>query len=804
MNLLLNLIEQGIELQQGGKLAEAESVYQQVMAQDPSNQDAHHLLAVLRNAQGKHREALNLVNIAISVSRNAIFLNTRGMIFIDLQLYQEAQNDLRAALKLNPDYPEAYNNLAIAHQRLGEIPKAIRCARKALELRPDFPQAWATLGSVQFTSQQFDAAAESCNKALSLDPGLKVACVNLAKIDYMRGQHEAAECKFEALDAEGVNSIDLAYPYAQILIGKGRLSQAADLLLRAYRSNSNWSDLRALISQAPFFTVLYQTCGYFTDVVGDRAAAIELYRVTAEHVPEMGHVIWNNIGKIFYDMQQIDEGIKYAQKALESEVTTPEAKAMAHNNLGVFYLAKEDSVHAIENFKKALEIQPGHVLALGWLLKEKAHICDWDGFNALREEVNAIRSTDNRASIAPFTPLAVYNDPQALKYWAELAAHEMFDATARQAAPMDLPKTRRPGRVRIGYYSYDFRDHPVAHLTARLFEVHNKADFEIYAYSYGPDDGSAVRQRIRNGADVFVDVKELSVLETAQRIAQDDIDLLIDLTGNTRHNRCQVLALRPARKQAHWLGFIGTMGSTYYDYIVADDIVAPLQDQADFTEQILQLPSGFHVADDMRQIEPSKESRSSLGLPETGVVFGCFAQTFKIQPEHFQSWMEILRQVPGSVLWMANGPAGATDNLKKEMQKSGIDPQRMVIAQRCGRSEYLSRFALMDIHLDTFPYTSGTVASDALYGGCPLVSLSGKTMVSRMAGSILTHAGFPELVAYTSKEFVKKAVSLAQDDEQRNRLRTLLLQKSNNNNLLSIKKVAHDLEKSARSMLSYA
>lgn len=802
MAVLSNLIEQGIELQKVGNLAGAERIYQQVMAEDPNHADAHHLLAVLRNSQGNHREALNLVNIAISHSRNAIFLNTRGMIFIDLHLYQEAQNDLRASLKLNPDYPEAYNNLSIAHQRMGELPKAVKCAKRAIELRADFPQAWATLGSVQFTAKEFDEAAKSCDKAIELDPSLKVAEVNLAKIDYMRGQLESAEQKFARLEAAGYNTLDLAFPHAQILIGNGRLAKAANLILRAYRQTTDWSGLSDLIGQASFFTVLYQSCSYFTDVVGDRGAALELYRSTAERMPQMGHVIWNNVAKIFYDMQQVEEGIEYAKKALAAEISTPEAKAMAYNNLGVFYLAKEDSVNAIDNFNKALEIQPGHVLALGWMLKEKAHICDWDGYDALRQEVDAIRLTDNRAAIAPFTPLAVYNDPQALKYWADLAAHEIFDATARQTSPMELPKQRRPGKVRIGYYSFDFRDHPVAHLTARLFEVHNKADVEIYAYSYGPDDGSSVRQRIKNNADVFVDLKDLSVLETAQRIAQDEIDLLIDLTGNTRHHRCQVLALRPARKQAHWLGFIGTMGSAFYDYIIADDIVAPLQDQAGFTEQILQIPSGFHVADDTRLIEPSKETRAGLGLPENGLVFGCFAQTFKIQPEHFECWLEILRQVPDSVLWMANGPAGATDNLKKEMQKRGVDPERMIIAQRCGRSEYLSRFALMDIHLDTFPYTSGTVASDALHGGCPLITLSGQTMVSRMAGSILIHAGLPELVAYNSQEFVAKAVDLANDHGQRRRIRDALLQKSNNGKLLSVKNSVQDLEDIAKSMLT--
>lgn len=796
-----HLVEQAISLQKIGNLTAAENLYRQVLAEDPNNADAHHLLSVLRNSQGKHREALNLVNIAISYSRNAIFLNTRGMIFIDLHMYLEAQNELRAALKLNPEYPEAYNNLAITHQRLGELNKATKAVQRAIDLRPDFVQAWATLGSVQFTAKEFDKAEESCQKAILLDPSLIVARINLAKIHYMHGRMDDAKQAFAALELEGVNVLDVAFPHAQILISRGELDRAANLLLRAYRGTSDWSGLKDLVSQEAFFTVLYQSCSYFTDVVGDRGAALELYKSTGEHMPRLGHVIWNNVAKIYYDAQQIDEGIFYAKKALDSELTTPEAKSMAFNNLGVFYLAKEDSIKAIENFKSALEIQPGHVLALGWLLKEKAHICDWDGYESLREQVDAIRLTNNRSAIAPFTPLAVYNKPESLKYWAELAAHEIFDATARQTSMMQLPEKRRPGRIRIGYYSYDFRNHPVAHLTARLFEVHNRDQCEIYAYSYGPDDGSAVRERIKANANFFVDVKDLSVLETAQRIAQDEIDLLIDLTGNTRHNRCQVLGLRPARNQAHWLGFIGTMGSKYYDYIVADDIVAPRQNDSDFTEKVLRLHSGFHVADDTRQIPKCLETKEELGLPEGVPIFGCFAQTFKIQPEHFDSWMEILRGVPDGVLWLANGPSGAIDNLRKEMKARGVDPDRLIEAQRCEREAYLARFSLMDIHLDTFPYTSGTVASDALHAGCPLVTLSGETMVSKMAGSILINSGLPELVAYTPKEYVSKAVNLAMDSKMRTTIRENLLQKSNRGELLSVKNIVQDLENCAKAML---
>ena len=794
-------IQEGIKYHAAGDLKTAERLYFHVLSQDPKNPDAHHLLANIRQKEGKLREALNLANIAISHQRDPIYLNTRGSIFIDMKRYDDAENDLKASLKLHSEYPEAYNNLAVVQQNKGQLGKALGCAQKAIELKPEFAIAWATLGSVLFTKQEYQAAKEACLKCLDLSPGLLIAEVNLAKIEYMLGNADQAATRFAALEALGVFIPDVFYPHALLLIQSGKLSEAAALVQMAYEQNTDWSALASTVEQDAFFLVLQQVCSYIGEVLGDRQAALHLYQNTVDCVPQMGHVIWANMGKIAFDLHLIDEGIAYTKKALESTVTSPVAKAMAYNNLGVFYMAKQDSVRAIENFKKALETQPGQVLALGWLLKEKAHICDWSEYDELRQQVDAIRQTDNTASIAPFTPLAVYNDPLALKYWATLSAHEIFDATANQAPAVALSATRKPGKIRLAYYSFDFRNHPVAYLTARLFELHNREKFEIYAYSYGPDDGSEVRRRIQQSADVFVDVKDLSVIETACRIGEDDIDFLIDLTGNTLHHRCQALALRPARNQAHWLGFIGTMGSKFYDYIIADEIVAPLSDQEGFVEKILQLPSGFHIADDTREIAPCSETREALGLPENGVVFGCFAQTFKIQPEHFDLWMKILKEVPDSVLWMANGPQGSYENLCKEMIARKVDPKRLVVATRCDRAQYLSRFELMDLHLDTFPYTSGTVASDALFSGCPLLTLSGDTMVSRMASSILCHADLPDLVAHSPAEYVQKAVALAQNKSERQRIQSHLLFLRNSGSLLSSNKVVTSLENAVDTVL---
>jgi predicted O-linked N-acetylglucosamine transferase (SPINDLY family) len=543
---------------------------------------------------------------------------------------------------------------------------------------------------------------------------------------------------------------------------------------------------------------LVDCCQYLATVIGDSEGAVRIYEQSAKYAPAVAHAIWVNLGTIYFKLHRFPDAIRCNEEALK---LNPQ-QIWAFNNLGVCKIAQNDSLKAIEYFQRALTLDPSFAPSLGLLLKEKGFICDWNDFDNLVKRVSALKGTQNSSAIAPFTSLSVFNDPAELLSWARLSSQELFNSSITSASfekSPPLPLENR--RVRIGYYSFDFRNHPVAHLTARLFEVHDHEKFEIYAYSYGPDDGSAVRERIKYSVEHFIDLKDLSVIDTAKRIAQDQIDILIDLTGNTLHNRSQIFALRPARIQAHWLGFVGTMGSEYYDYIIADSIVAPAGDEPFFTEKILRLPSGMHIMDDTRVIEASHQTRAGNGLPDSGIIFGCFCQTFKIQPEIFSLWIKILLAVPDSVLWLASGPEGSIENLRDAASLQGIDPKRIVIANRCNMDEYLSRFSLIDLYLDTFPYTSGTVASDALLGSCPLLTLSGKTMVSRMAASILTHAGLPELIAYSPQEYVEKAISIATDQQERLKIKKYLLDKRNSNELLNTKKNIKLIEESLEKML---
>ena len=788
-----HIVEEGLISHKKGDLESALACYQKALDIDPNCADAHNLLANIYCGSGQNLKALYHANLALSLKENAQFFNTRGMLLIGMSKFQEALSDLKLAIKHEPNFLEAHNNLSIAYHAIGDFKRAKQHAEIATKERPSFVEAWISLAAVEQDLGFLQDASNSLTKALALDEDNILALVNMAKVSYlMLDSERAIEYAQQAL-AQGYIGIDLYFPLAHSLINLKRLPEAANVLIEGFNQTKleAFKELPKILAQDIFFKILYDCVQYLATAVGNPNAGLRIYEKCVLHAPDVAHAIWINMGTIYFQLHLIDDAIRCNEESLKCNPN----QIWAMNNLGVFNISKEDSKKAIAYFEQALSLDPNFAPSLGWLLKEKAYICDWTHYDELRSKVGDLRFSGNTTAIAPFVSLAVYDDPAQLLYWAQLSAQDLFNpillTTSIDRPPSTSDKKRKK---RIGYYSFDFRNHPVAHLTARLFEVHDHEKYDIYAYSYGPDDGSAVRDRIKAGVKEFIDVKDLSVIDTARRIAEDEIDLLIDLTGNTLHNRSQVFALRPAKVQAHWLGFVGTMGSHYYDYIIADDIMIPVEDEQYFSEKVMRLPSGMHITDDTRVISSGQTSRAANGLPEEGVIFGCFCQTFKIQPEIFSSWMEILKQVPHSVLWLANGPQGAIENLKASAADLGVDPDRIVVATRCAMDEYLNRLGLIDLYLDTFPYTSGTVASDALFVGCPLLTLSGKTMVSRMAGSILSSLGLTELITFTLDDYVKKAVDLGFNLAERERIRQFLIDQKSKKVLFNCQKSAVELE----------
>jgi predicted O-linked N-acetylglucosamine transferase (SPINDLY family) len=327
---------------------------------------------------------------------------------------------------------------------------------------------------------------------------------------------------------------------------------------------------------------------------------------------------------------------------------------------------------------------------------------------------------------------------------------------------LDRPGTRK-SKLAIGYISADFHTHATAYLIAELLEKHDRGQFDVFGYSYGPDDNSPMRGRLVGAVDRFADLEHASLAESVARIAADEIDVLVDLKGLTRGARTQILASRPAPIQVNYLGYPCTMAAPYMDYILVDDFVVPADQQPFFTEKLVHLPGCYQANDSQREIAPRTPSRAECGLPATGFVFCSFNNSYKITPDMFDVWMNLLKAVPGSVLWLLEGNRFVPVNLRAEARARGVSGERLVFAPKVTVPDHLARHRLADLLLDCFPVNAHTTASDALWAGCPVLTIAGETFVSRVAGSLLRAIGLPELITTTLEDYQAMALRLARD-----------------------------------------
>jgi predicted O-linked N-acetylglucosamine transferase (SPINDLY family) len=360
------------------------------------------------------------------------------------------------------------------------------------------------------------------------------------------------------------------------------------------------------------------------------------------------------------------------------------------------------------------------------------------------------------------------------KRFARAFSNASSEAKLGGKAPAALEPAMRAARLRIGYVSPDMRLHPIAYLLTELWERHDRERFEVYAYSIGPGEDSPLRQRIENAFEHFVDAGRDSAEATAERIRADGIQMLIDLNGFTFLGRPEIFASRPAPVQMHWLGYLGTLGADWCDYIITDRYATPPEMQPHFTERFLYLAGGYTPSDTRREIDPAPQSRSAQGLPDDAIVFCCFNNTYKIGPVVFDAWMRILSAVPNSVLWLSPTSDAARANLLREASARGVAPERLVFAPRAELGTYLARLRLADLFLDTWPYNAGTTANDALYVGLPLLTCAGETMAGRVAASQLLTIGMPELVTRDLEAYEAVAIALGRSSERLAELRRKL------------------------------
>lgn len=761
-------LEAGIDLHRTGDYVGALQIYQQLLVANPKHADAWHLSGEALFRLGRRKEALERLNIAISLAQHQFYFNTRANLFLDMGLLHEAQEDYKRALKHDGQYPEAYVGLSAVYRQQGKIRQAREAAAKSISLMPNSPAAWNNAAAIDMEQGQFDAAINQFNKAIELDPDCLPAYKNVGKIRVNQNYWDLALAPLERA-AKNPQDLEVQCLLARAYRLHRRFEEATEALFRALRG---WSidERRKAFDQNDTIETLYAVCSELDGILGRHTDAAELYALALEAFPQH-ELFLNNMGTSKFRAGDYTAAIEILKQAL---VVNPN-QILARCNLGVNYIMTNDPDAAIVEFERCLEMDPLSSSALGWLIAEKCNIAAWAGLPDIRDriKINLEDSTKNEA-INSFILLSNYDDPSQLLRWTRKASAQMFDPLG--IVPFSVTaKGRTDRRIRLAYYCFDIRNHPVAHLTAEMYGLHDKSKFEVFIYSYGPDDGHPVRARIANSVEHFVDVQADSIKKIAERIRDDEIDILVDLSGNTRGAKPQLMAYRAAAVQVMWLGFIGTTGSTNYDYVIGDHVVIPEGFDQYYEEKILRLPNTFQVTDSKRQTSTKVITRADSGLSDDAFVFCDFNQSFKIQPEMFEVWCRIIKAVPGSVLWLLQGHPSFERNIRAEWAKHGLDDGRLVISGRVPVEEHLARVGLADLFIDTYPCGSGATANDVLWMGLPLLSLAGGTMVSRMAGSLLHAVGTPELVTNSYEEYEQKAVHLATHPDElaaiRNRMK---------------------------------
>jgi predicted O-linked N-acetylglucosamine transferase (SPINDLY family) len=502
-----------------------------------------------------------------------------------------------------------------------------------------------------------------------------------------------------------------------------------------------------------------------------RAAEVAFRRALA--AGRDGAEIYHGLGTVLIKQGKLDEGVA----ALELAVERDPANGGYHLALARALMEiNQQPLVSIAHLREALRALP-HVAEIeAHLFGQLKAVCDWEAAEL------AVRRLEERARVEPAAqwtkrvfPFHSLLMPLAPALRREVARQYAARIAAR-VGDRGSPRTRPPrdaGRLRLGYLSADFCNHATVHLAAGLFEQHDRTRFEVFAYSLGADDGSEHRQRCVDAFDRFVDVHACDAREAARRIADDRVDILVDLKGYTRHSRPEILAHRPAPIQVNYLGYPGSMQAPFIDYVVADRTVIPESDRESFSEAVVWMPASYQVNDDRPRHEIA-QVRSACGLPDDAFVYCCFNQTQKLERPSFASWMRILAATPGAVLWLLADNPPAQGNLRAAAARAGIDPNRLVFASKTPKPAHLGRHRLADLFLDTHTYTAHTTASDALWTGLPVLTCPGPSFAGRVAASLLKASGMPELVVASFEDYERLAIELAHDRARLHGLRERL------------------------------
>jgi protein O-GlcNAc transferase len=710
----------------------------------------HHRAGRLNAAEQLYRQILQ------ADAQQPDVWHLRGSVAHQASRSQEAIEYISQALLLNGNQAAYHHSLGDAYRSLGRLAEAIACYQRAVQLQPGLMETHNNLGLVFQELGQTQPSVACFLRALELQPH----------------------------DAEIHNNLGRARQ------DEGNLQEAISCFRQALAINPTYAEAYVNLGNA----LKYQGC---TD------ESVTFYQQALQLKPDYAEA-HNSLGTALQQQGRLDEAIACFQRSLHLQPDNAEV----HYNLAVALQNQKRLDEAAASYQRALELRPEFLGALGQRVLLLQHLCLWDDLRSqserLIEFVAKRTASDSTGALAPFIFLTLTTPPttaeqqwQCGRQWVEyyLKSAMVWGQQLNFARPRSAPK-----KIVLGYLSADYRMHPVAQLIVQILEQHDRDHFTVFGYSYGPHHPSPMRERMVKAVDHFVDLKDASFLEAAQRIAADQVDILVDLTGYTQFARTQILALRPAPIQVNYLGYTATMAAPFIDYILVDDFIVPAEQQPFFTEKLVHLPGCYQVSDSQRPNLPDTPTRAASGLPEEGFVFCCFNNNYKISTDMFSVWMNLLQAKPGSVLWLLASNEFAPQNLCREAEKRGVAPARLVFAPRVPLAEHLARHRLANLFLDTFPFNAHVTAGDALFAGCPVLTLAGQTFVSRVAGSLLRAIGLPELITTSLDDYHAMALRLAREPELLADLRARLALNRPTSRLFDAGIMVGNLERAYRTM----
>jgi len=815
-------LNKAVQHHQSGQLQKAEEIYERILSINPNHSDSLHFLGVIAHQAGKSDIAVNLINRAIQNNpKNPVYYNNLGYVFQDQGKLDEAISCCQRAVNLKPDYAEAYYNLGYVFQDRGKLDEAISCYEKALELRPDYAEAYHNLGYVFQDQGKLDEAISCYEKALELRPDYAEAYHNLGYVFKGRGKLDEAILCYERALKIGPDYAGAHNNMGNMLQGRGKLDEAILCYQKALKIEPDCAEAYHNMGNA------FKDQGKLNEAISCYEKALELKPDCAEAYNNMGNAFQdqgklneaflcyqkalkiepdcgeshNNMGNAFRNQGKLDEAISCYQKALELK---PDF-AGVYNNIGNAFQDQDKLNEAISYYEKALEIEPEFAQAHSELVCQLQRTCAWRQLEGMTDRLDSLtkKALDNGTKTAesPFISLMRHTDLSrnlaVAKSWSCDIAKRMSDLNIHFSFDVRRSCKRK---IAIGYLSNDFRNHPKTHLMLDLFGLHNRDEFKIICYSDGEDDGTYYRKRIERDCDRFVDIRNLNHMDAAKCIYEDQVDILIDLNGYTGGNRLEICAFRPAPVQARYLGLAGTTGADFFDYIITDRIVTPEDHAQYYSENFVYLPHCYQINSQSEEISNKDWKKTVFGLPEGSFVFCSFNQGYKIEPVMFNSWMKILRQVPEGVLWLQQINETAEKNLRQEAEARGVNPARLVFAERLSKGEHLARLRLADLALDTRIVSGAATTSDALRVGVPVITLQGGNFASRMSSSILTAIGLSELITHSLEEYEDLAVRLARDPAELQTIHWRLAKNRLTGPLFDTLRFARNLERAYKEM----